>query len=279
MPVPYPQALYDALPSTPTVAAGPPPSARKVPPPYSYGATLATSTVSEPNSTSVVLSPLLEGAYALDPHILFDLAWGFGWLLDNQGLGQSTVRAGNPQLFGYFHGEAGPWRFRAGVGVTAPLAHLPLNPDGRTNAFLYNQTMAMWGMWNLWLWSPDRMAVPSMFRVSYIFPGGQTLAFEEASAVVFGARANASGTESLEQVALEAQIPIGSVFVLTPRFQTVLLPSTSVDRFQSAAGLRGTLQTKAGRFFAELLLNLDEPLGVFAGLGRWGFHLGKEMDL
>jgi hypothetical protein len=222
---------------------------------------------------------LLEGAYAIDPHLVLDIAWGFGWLLDNQGLGESTVRAGNPQLTGYFRGEAGPWRFRAGVGVTAPLAHFPLGPDGRLYASLYNQTMAMWGMWNLWLWSPDRMAVPTMFRVSYVFPGGLALAFEEANAVVFGVRANASGTESLDQVALEARIPIGTIFVLSPRFQTVLLPSTSVDRFQSSAGLRGTIHTKAGRFFAGVFLNLDEPLGVFAGLGRWGLHLGKEMDL
>jgi len=138
--------------------------------------------------------------------------------------------------------------------------------------------MAMWGMWNLWLWSPDRMAVPAMFRVSYTLPGIATFAFEEAHALVFGVRGGATGTESLEQFALEAKIPIGQRFELSPRFQTVLLPSASVDRFQSAAGLRGTLRTKAGRFFAGLLVNLDAPLGISGGLQRWGFHVGKEID-
>ena len=227
----------------------------------------------------MVLSPLLEAAYAFHPHFLLDLAWGFGWLIDSQGLGESTARVGNPQLFALFRSETGPWRFRAGLGVTAPLAHIPLSPDGRLYAFPYNQTMAMWGMWNLWLWSPDRMAVPSMFRVSYTFPGGLAFAFEEANAVVLGVRGDASGTEAIDQFALEAQIPIGSIFVLRPRVQAVLLPSTSVDRWQSAAGLRGTIQTKAGRFFAGFLLNLDEPLGIWGGLRRWGIHIGKEIDL
>ena len=274
---PYPPALDAPAPAPPAIAlakAVPVASTR-----LSYGAVLSSSGESETGSTSVVLSPLLEGAYAVHPNVLLDLAWGFGWLVDNQGLGESTFRAGNPQFTSYFHADTGPWRFRAGAGVTAPLAHVPLSPDGRLYNFLYNQTMAMWGMWNLWLWSPDRMALPSMFRVSYTLSGGLAFSFEEASAVVFGVRGNATGTESLQQVALEVEFPIGQSFVLRPRFQTVLMPSTSVNRFQSSAVLRGTLQTKAGRFFAGLLINLDEPLGGAAGLERWGFHLGKEIEL
>jgi hypothetical protein len=240
---------------------------------------LASSFSRQANSTSVVFSPLLEGAYAVHPNVVLDLTWGFGWLVDNQGLGESTFRAGNPQLAGYFRASAGAWRFFVGRGVTAPIAHVPLGLDGRLYESLYNQAMAMWGMWNPWLWSVDRLAVPAIFRVSYTFPGGQVLAMEEADAAVFGVRGNAQGTDFFGQVAFEARFPIGSNFALCPRFQTVLLPSTSIDRLQSAAGLRGTYQTRAGRFFAGLLVDLDEPLGVFGGLQRWGFHLGKEIDL
>ena len=98
-------------------------------------------------------------------------------------------------------------------------------------------------------------------------------------APVIGVRNGASGTDVLGQVALEARLPLEASFDLCPRFQTVLLPKTSFDRLQSAFELRGSLKTEHGRFFAGVLFNLDQPLGVFSGLNRWGFHLGKEIDL
>jgi hypothetical protein len=261
------------------------------------GATLASSAVSETNSTSVVMSPLLEGAYEVYPAILLDLTWGFSWLVDNQGLGESTARVGNPMLAGYYRTRFGAWQVRAGLGVTAPLAHYPLGPDGRLYAFTYNQTLAMWGMWNQWLWTPDRMAVPAMFRVGYTLPGGQVLAVEGAIGATFAVRGSTDndyfvririresgnqfsvGNDLLSQVALETQFPIGARFILCPRVQTVLLPASSLDRWQSAFGLRGILKTPYGKYFAGLLFNLDEPLGIFGGLARWGLHLGKEIDL
>jgi hypothetical protein len=249
------------------------------PPPFTFGATLATTAVSETQSTSVLLSPLLEGAYEVYPAILLDLAWGFSWLVDNQGLGESTARAGNPMLSGHYRAHFEAWRVRAGIGVTAPLAHFPLSADGRLYAFTYNQTLATWGMWNQWLWTTDRMAIPVSGRADYTFASGYGLAGEIAIAPVMGARSGASRTDVLGQIALEARLPFGASFALCPRLQAVLLPSSSVDRLQSALGLRGVLETPHGKYFAGLLFNLDEPLGVFGGLGRWGLHLGKEIDL
>jgi len=276
---PYPPELYGNPPNEPPVAAATMQARDEAPRSYSLGATLATSYESEPGSTSIVMSPLLEGALVVHPLVLLDLTWGFGWMVDGQGLGDSTARVGNPMLSGFFRANTGPWRVRAGLGVTAPLAHFPLSPDGRLYAFVYNQTLAMWGMWNEWLWTTDRMAVPAMGRVGYALSGGTVLVAEAALAPVIGVRATARGTEVLGQFAVEARLPVGATVDLCPRLQTVLLPSTSVDRFQSAAGLRLTLQTQRGRYFAALLLNLDEPLGVFGGLERWGFHFGKELDL
>jgi hypothetical protein len=273
---PPPGALPPAAPIVAAKAAAP---AAEAPPPFTYGATLTTATVSETNSTSVFLSPLFEGAYAIHPSVVLDLTWGFGWLVDNQGIGESVARVGNPMLACRYRHSVEKWRLSAGLGVTAPLAHFDLDPNGRLYESLYNQTLAMWGMWNQWLWTPDRMAVPVTFRASYPFTSGPSLSADVALAPIFGVRGNASGTDVLGQFALEAQIPLGSVFVLGPRLQTVLLPSASIDRFQSAAGLRGTIRTKAGRFFAGLLVNLDAPLGSFGGLHRWGLYLGKEIDL
>jgi hypothetical protein len=296
-PVPEASPPGEPAPEAPVVAALPPPSAPKTPPPFTFGATLATTAIGETNSNSVVLSPLLEGAYAIYPALLLDLVWGASWTVDGQGLGESTARVGNPMVSGFYRRHFDAWQVRVGLGVTAPLAHYALDPNGRVYAFTYNQTMAMWGMWNQWLWTTDRMAVPAMFRVGYTLPGGQVLAVEGAIGATFAVRGSTDndyfirirfresgntisvGNDLLSQIALETQIPIGARFVLCPRLQTALLPASSLDRWQSAFGLRGILNTTRGKYFAGLLVNLDEPLGVFSGLGRWGLHLGKEIDL
>jgi hypothetical protein len=167
---------------------------------------------------------------------------------------------------------------RAGLGVTAPLAHLPLGNDGRLYAFTYNQTMAMWGMWDQWLWEVDRMAVPINARFEYRF-AEQCLVVDAAEATLIGVRGGASGTNIVGQIAVEAQLAVASAITVSPRWQTVRLPSGGIDVWQSALGLRLGVATAAGTFFGGVLFNLDQPLGMFGGLGRWGLHLGKEIDL
>lgn len=273
---PYPAAPVS---DTPTVAAPARVTASATPPKFSYGITLSTTSESESNSTTVVLAPLVQVAYAPHPAIVFDLAWGLGWAIDGQGLGDSTSRLGNPSVSLSYRANSNRFRLRAGMGITAPLATLPSGWDGRLDAFVFNQTMAMWGMWNQWLWTPDRMAIPASGRASYVFRGGQALTVDAALAPVIGVRGSATGTDLLGQLALEADLPVDEWLVIEPRLQMVVLPGASIDRLQSAAGLRGVVRTGFGRFFAGLLINLDEPLGVFGGLGRWGIHLGKEIDL
>jgi hypothetical protein len=271
---------YDASPdSTPVIAAA---HASPVAGPtrrYSVGATLAGSFDGESGSNSLLTSPLIGGAYAVHPRVFIDLVLGFGWLVDNQGLGESTFRAGNPQLSGTYQHTRGPWSLRGSLGVTAPLAHVPLGLDGRLYRSVYNRALAAWGMWNQWLWYADRMAVPWQLRASYRFQAGPAIVAELDPALVFGATHGAKGTDFVGQLAIEARFPLGSIFVLCPRLQTVLLPRSSIDALQSAAGLRGVFVTRLGRFFASILFNLDQPLSAVSGDQRWGFHIGKEMDL
>ena len=245
---------------------------------YAWGATLSQAFESNANSTSVVTSPMLTGAYAAHPKVLLSLAFGFGWLVDNQGLSESTFRAGNPQLSARYHVHKGGWNLHAGFGVTAPLAHVPLSPDGRLYAFIYNRTLAMGGMWDQWLWLAERMAVPATLRASYGFGNGFALLAENAEALVFGVRNGARGTDLVGQLAVEARIPVGETVTLCPRLQAVLLPEISIDRVQTAASLRAVVATRAGRFFAGLLVNIDEPVAAQRGIERWGFHLGRELE-
>jgi hypothetical protein len=264
---------------TPVVAAEAPAPAAEATMRYSLGATLAMSLDTESGSDSFLTTPLVEGGYALHRRIFLDLLLGCGWVVDNQGLGESAFRTGNPQLSATYHDQVGAWELRGSLGATAPLAHVPLGADGRLYRSLYNRSRAVWGMWNQWLWYPDRMAVPIALRASHRFSGGQRLAAELEPALVFGATHDASGTDLVGQLAIEAELPDQDRFALCPRLQVVLLPSSSIDRLQTAVALRGVLATRAGRFFAAILFNLDEPLRSVGAGQRWGFHFGKEMEL
>lgn len=245
---------------------------------YSWGAALAGGVESAGASTSVVTAPVLEGSYVAHRFILLHLTLGFGFLVDNQGLGESTFRFGNPQASAHYRTDRGRWRIAAGLGVTGPLAHVELGPDGRLQATVYNRSLAMGGMWNQWLWYADRMAVPAIFRVSYHLPSGVTLVVQHADAILLGVRGENTGTHFVGQLAFEAQFPLRPTFTLTPRLQTVLLPAAGIDRWQTAAALRGTLKTKVGSFFVGCLVSLDEPIAAQPGVARWGFHLGKEIE-
>lgn len=262
-----------------TASAAPSLSTAERPPRFAFGAMLGSTVVSEPHATSVLASPVLEARARIHSLVAVHATWGFAWAVDGQGLGESTARAGNPMLGALLNLSRGRWQFWGELAATAPLAHVPLGTDGRSYAFAYNHTMALWGMWNQWLWSTDHMAIPVQAGVAARLPGGHRVIGEIAEATLFGARAGAGGSTTVAQLGLEAQLSLGAHLALCPRWQTVRLPAGGIDRWQNAALLRLALDTAAGRFFAGVLVDVDEPLGVRGGLGRWGFHLGKEMAL
>jgi hypothetical protein len=258
------------------VAAVAPAANREEAPAFTFGADLGTTSEGETNATTVVLAPLLDANLIVHPAVAFDLAWGFIWAIDGQG---STGRVGNPMLSGTYRLNFAEWRLRASVGATAPLASYPLGPDGRLYAFAYNQTAGIWGLWNAWLWTPNRMAIPVGVRVDRMFGSEGSLRAELGVAPVFGVRGDASGNDTFMQFAVEGGLPVGEHFELRPRLQIVVLPSDSVDRSQMALGVRGVVKTRYGDYFGGLLVNLDKPYGIFGGLERWGLHLGKEIGL
>jgi hypothetical protein len=273
---PFAPPAYAAPTAVPTVAAMAPAAIQEDTPAFTFGAELGTTTVGEPNATTVVLAPILDVGLIVHPALALDVAWGFIWAIDGQG---STGRVGNPMLSGTYRLNVAEWRLRGSIGATAPLASYALGPDGRLYAFDYNQTVGIWGMWNAWLWTPNRMAIPVGVRVDRLFATGESLRAELGVAPVFGVRGDASGNGTFVQGALEGGLSIGSRFELRPRVQIVVLPSDSVDRSQMALGLRGVLKTRYGDYFGGLLVNLDKPYGIFGGLERWGLHLGKEIGL
>jgi hypothetical protein len=276
---PYPDALYAPAPESATRPVGPAPMPSE--PTHAadvdYGVTVSSSVYSENDSTSLVASPLLEARYALPSRLAFALAWGFGWLVDNQGIGSSTFRAGSPALTASYGVHQGTWAWYTGIAVVPPVAHVPLGPDGRLYQSIYSRTLAAGGMWNQWLWLTDRLTVPLVAGVEHETDRGIRLSADAALAEAFGARAHAEGADVLGQLAIEASVPVLAHLAFRPRYQTVLLPKNSIDRWQSALALSGLWDTGHARYFLRVLLNLDEPLGALAGGPRWGFMLGKEL--
>jgi hypothetical protein len=267
---PDPQATPVPAPVEPAPAALPPSSR------FSLGATLAFTYHAQTRSSQTVSVPVLQARYNITPYVATDLDWGFALGLDSEG--SATVRTGNPWLKGWYQGERGQLRWQAGIGVSLPLAAVNLGSEGRLQRGLYDQSAAAWGLWDIWRWTPGRMAIPIPAGLSYEVSPGMLLTSDLALAPVMGVNNGQSGTELLGQIAVGSRFLLTHNLWLCPGLQAVLLPSTSVDRLQTAAGLRMEWMPSLGRFFLGALVSLDEPVGIFGrGTHGWGIHLGKEL--
>jgi hypothetical protein len=135
-------------------------------------------------------------------------------------------------------------------------------------------------MWDDWRWATGRMAIPFSGALSYDLDSDVALLADASLGPVFGVRRNEHGTDLLAQVGVRIRVRLTSSFCLTQSAQTVLLPSASVDRLQTAAVLRAEWASAIGPLFLGILLNLDEPFGLSGrGTQAWGIHFGKELEL
>jgi hypothetical protein len=270
MPVP------EALPAGPPVAqptnvpASAPVATVADEPRAQFGFTLGFTYESEHNSNVTVAAPVLQGRVAVTRDILLDADWGFALLADSEG---STSRVGNPWVAGWYHSQTGVHRWAVGIGVTAPLASVTLGMDGRLQRQVYNEAFAMWGAWDMWRWTPGRMAAPIQARVVSSLSSKIDLEAHAAVAPLFGVRNGESRSDLVSQAAIGVCGILPGARIC-PRLQAVMLPSTSIDDLQLAAGLRVTADW--GHLFVDILVNLDEPLGVVGrGTRSWGIQIGK----
>jgi hypothetical protein len=241
---------------------------------------MAISHVSENGSSTTVATPILQAFITLRPDAVIEAEWPLALLLDSEGLGSTVARSGNPHIGAWYRRTRESIRWRIGMAITAPFATVNLGYDGRLQRQLYNQGAAAWGMWNDWRWAAGRMAIPFSGSLSYDLDGEAALIADATVGPIVGVRSGENGTDLLAQVAVGIRVRVASRLWITPSVQTVLLPSVSVDRWQTAALLRAEWASAIGRLFLGILVNLDEPLGVFGrGTQAWGIHLGKELDL
>jgi hypothetical protein len=243
---------------------------------FSFGAALAFTHLSESASSLSVSHLLLQGRVAFRRDILADVDWGFVLARDSDA--GFTARTGNPWLKGWYRREFEGIELQGGLGVTLPLATVTLGPDGRLHRALYNHSEALWGMADIWRWVPGRLAVPVVLQAEYPLGLRQVYSAELALAPMTGVRSGEKGTDLCGQLALAGRFMLVPTFWIGARLQGVLLPSSRVDRLQSAVALRVEWTPRLGRFFLQGLVNLDEPVGVFGrGSRAWGIFLGKEL--
>jgi hypothetical protein len=243
---------------------------------FAFGAVIGFTHISEASSSLSISNPLLQGRVAFRRDILADVDWGFVVARDSDA--GFSARTGNPWIKGWYRRELDGLQLQGGLGITIPLATVNLGADGRLQRALYNHSAALWGMADIWRWSPGRLAVPIVMEAVYPASVGQIYSAQLALAPMTGVRSGEKGTDVCGQLAVSGRFMLTPTFWMGVRLQEVLLPSASVDRLQSAVALRFEWTPRLGRFFLEGLMNLDEPVGVFGrGTGTWGIFLGKEL--
>ncbi len=247
---------------------------------FAFGADLGFWLHRETGSSSAFFAPELALAYAFVPRYGVRASWGMVGLIDGEGVGSATAGLGNPWVEATARWRDGSTIWLLSLGLTAPAAHVSLDAQGRLERSLLDGAMALSGMWDPWLWTPDRMAVP--LTAAVIFPAGtgNRLAIESAVAPSFGTAKGERGATLLAQAAVEFRLGLADSMdgpAVGLRLQEALLPPASVDHLQTSAGLRAYFSIASVPFYAGMLLPLDEPLGFGRGLRAWGIHLGKEM--
>lgn len=268
-PSPYPPT------SDPIPLETPPASATS---PIQWGARLLSSWVSENHSTTVFLTPQAQLDYRIVDNWHLGTTWALSWLLDNQGLSASLLKLGNPLLEGTYRYSDETNRLAVSLGLTAPLVTVPLGPEGRLHAFMVNQNLAMTGMWNAWLWLRDYLAIPLQAHFERSFQARHSWRIGAALIPLFGIRSESSSKDFMAQGSVALRLALTPIYDLAPRLQGVLLPSSGLERWQMAVGMRLDRHTTS-RYFLDLLLNLGKPNGVGGGMERFGLAIGREFDL
>ena len=208
-------------------------------------------------------------------------AWGFAFTsFDAGGADDSAFRFGNPFAGLNFKLEKRDFVLRIGGGVALPVATVDDDAsldEALTQVFALQGAAAIVGLWDTWLWAPDRFTIvaPS-FRMD-----GRGGDFVWAAEAALGVLIDTSDADRDAEVAIQAAVEggarLGRMFVLGGRFQTVLwaTPEDDEDLTQLAFVPFVRLEGESGFGYLRMTINLDEPYGfAFDDRGIWGLHAG-----
>lgn len=231
---------------------------------------------SQDASSLYLFVPRVGVQYALNQRFSLAADWGVIGIdsVPEQGSAESVFRAGNPTLFGLYRDEFRGLRYRFGLGGAVPVAGIDMHGQGRLQHVAFNDAQGLSGLWDPWLWAPDRAAAIGFGQAELDIDPELRLQFELAPALlipVYGAFGR-DGVDVFVPTALSLSTHKGPVW-LGLRFQAVFMPTNNVDMLQIA--LEPWLRVLIGSAFVELRYtgNVDEPLAGSRGPDIWGFHV------
>jgi hypothetical protein len=217
-----------------------------------------------------------SAAYAFDER--WSIAGDLGLVLleSSPDVGSSVLafRPANPTLYGLYRAPLLEGSYRLGIGGSAPLATLDDDGNGRLQRAALSYASGMAGLWELWLWAPDRGALLLRAELEERLVDKTWVLLTFVPALMVPAR-GAFGDDAIDLL-LPLALSLGArhrVVWFGARAQAVLMPTAEPDSLQLAIG--PWARVVSGSLFVELLAlgNVDEPLAGARGPGVWGLHL------
>lgn len=235
----------------------------------------------EGDQRSIVVSPLLEMRVQLTYNFLFQAVWGMSYVnLDiEDGDPQNAFRSGNPYAAFHYQGTKNQFSYRAGVGVTIPVATQTddLNEQNVVQS-AYTLAAAVRGNTSYWLWDAHTVSVIVPIAFERRKPSGFLWgAYLDTGALIkIDNKSNrTSKTDFIMQMAAMMGYQATDWLRVGSRFSLVIIPKFNIANTQLAVEpyLRFGRDNAFGAI--RVNINIDNPNGFsFDDRQVWGLRIG-----
>jgi hypothetical protein len=214
---------------------------------------------------------------------LMQVQWGFSYAnVDLEDAdAQNSFRVGNPYVAFHYQGKKGQFSYRAGLGVTIPIASLPgdiASQEQVTAASAYALAAGLRGNTSFWLWDPHTVSVIVPIAFERRKPRGFLWgAYLDTGALIKLNDKNprTSKTDFIMQMAAMMGYQATDWLRVGSRFSLVLIPKFNEEKTQLAVEpfLRFGDENAFG--VIRVNINIDNPYGFsFDDRQVWGLRIG-----
>ncbi|MBN1962541.1 MAG: hypothetical protein JW841_16535 [Deltaproteobacteria bacterium] len=216
------------------------------------------------NSRTLIIVPVLSGAYAINHFLQVRAQWGV--VSCNQKSNTSSTRTanlGNPFLSFIWSPEIFTGiTSQISAGFTIPIAHLPNNASTRNERDAYAFASALKGLKSMWLWSPDRFAFAVPLTLQWRASLFAIINLDTSAAVMLPTKQSSNNrTDAIFEFG--AEIKTQSPLSLGFRIQTVTIITLPTDRLQLSVSSFLEHEREFVTARIELSMPVGDPLAVF----------------
>ncbi len=243
----------------------------------------------EGDAKARLLSPVFEMRFQLAQHWLLDAAWGFSYVnleLEDDNQTDNAFRPGNPWIGLNYQGVKGQFSYRAGFGVTVPVARFPdeiASPDNLTAGTAYALAAAVRGNMNYWLWEPHSLSVIFPLAFERRKPSGFLWGADFATGVML--KCCGSGADRNTNQRNDPVVQMGATMAyqavkwlrVGSRFTFVILPRKQAQGQNTQLAVEPYLRFGKEDAFGSIgvVINLDNPWGFSFDRNQvWGLNVG-----